>query len=452
LTIALVTAALGACASVDPRPDYDRARNEIRAATGIDELHDPQQPLLGPGELDAALADGLGLDEAARLALLNNRRLHAGFLSLGVARAEFVQAGLLENPSLSLAFLVPDGGGRVRWNADVLGNIADLWRIPARQSLARAGLEQRVLELSRFAGDLVASTRRAYVESVAAGAAQSVARDDAQLARQSLNGVRRRVQEGVASAADEALAASLALEADFALQSAERERVRSVRELAALLSLERDLIDVALTDPLPVPEPDALDREALVARSVEARADARAARAAVEAAEAALDLERRSRFGLSAGVSVERPEGGGSGDPLIGPAATVELPIFDQHQARIARAELELGQRRKESEALTAEIRQSVRAAADTAVLAARAAAYARDELVPQAVRGAALAQRAHELGDTTILAQLDAQRTLLGARRGAVAARLEAALARIELERAVGAPLGAPQERNEGR
>jgi cobalt-zinc-cadmium efflux system outer membrane protein len=49
------------------------------------------------------LAGGLELDEALRLAPLNNRHLQAEFAALGVARADLVQAGLLRNPSASVA-------------------------------------------------------------------------------------------------------------------------------------------------------------------------------------------------------------------------------------------------------------------------------------------------------------------------------------------------------------
>lgn len=443
---ALALVAAGGCASVDPRADYEEARREIRAATGEAEVHDPGEPALSSGEIGGVLADGLGLAEATRLALLNNRRLQAGFRSLGVARADYVQAGLLENPSLSLAFLFPEGGGRARWTADLVGSVAEIWRIPARRALARAGLEQRILELSRFAGELVAGTRAAYLEGVAAREGRSLARENVELARRSLAGVRRQVEEGVASRTDEGLAESLALAAELASQRAERGEAASLRRLAALLSLEEDLLGVTMSDPLPDPAWPAWrgpEREQLVEESVSARADVRAAERAVAVAEERVALERRRTFGLGAGASAERPEGGSSADLLVGPAATVELPIFDRNQAQVSRAELELAERRREREALVAEVRQEVRAALDRAEVASRAAVFARDELVPQALRTAALAERAYELGDTTVLTLLEARKAALEARRTELEALLEAALSRIDLERAAGAPLG---------
>lgn len=439
---------LASCASVDPRPDYDRATSEIRATTGLEQVHDPEDPVLTAEEIGALLGDGLGLDEAARLALLNNRRLQAGFLALGVARADYVQAGLLENPSLSFAFLFPDAGIRGRWNADLTGSLEEIWQIPARQALAQAGLDRDILELSRFAGELVAATRTAYLEAVAARESRSLARANLELARRSLEGVTTQVERGVASRTEENLALSLSLSAELALRRSEREVLTVTRELAALLSLEADLLGVQLSDALPEPAWQPLEREQLVEASLGLRPDLRAAASAVSAAEERLGLERKRRFPeVEAGVAAERPEGGSSADLLVGPVVGLELPLFDQNQAQVSRAAFELAQVSKQYEALVAESRQGLRAALDRAELAARSATFAQEELVPQAERSAALAARAYELGDTTVLTLLAAQKAALAARRTRIDALLEAALARIDLERAFGGPLDGPPE-----
>ena len=51
--------------------------------------------------LDASrglLASDLTLDNAVRVALLNNRQLQATFEDLGIARGQLIQAGLIANP------------------------------------------------------------------------------------------------------------------------------------------------------------------------------------------------------------------------------------------------------------------------------------------------------------------------------------------------------------------
>jgi outer membrane protein TolC len=64
-------------------------------------------------------------------------------------------------------------------------------------------------------------------------------------------------------------------------------------------------------------------------------------------------------------------------------------------------------------------------------------------QLLPEAERSHDLAARALALGNVTVLATLEGQRAVLAARESLVRSRLEAALARVELERALGAPLG---------
>ena len=110
---------LAACASVDSAADHAAVRDHIRDSVGIDEVHDPAAGPVALERLAAIHANGLGRDEACRLALLENRRLQAGFHALGVARADYEQAGLLQNPSLGLAF-------RVLGDATLAGKLSSL--------------------------------------------------------------------------------------------------------------------------------------------------------------------------------------------------------------------------------------------------------------------------------------------------------------------------------------
>lgn len=430
----------GSCTTtVDPRPDFDAARDTIRASTGRVALYEPGAPLLTDDEIAAVLADGLTLDEALRLALLNNRRLQAGFMSLGVGRAELVQAGLLRNPSLGLSFLFPTSGGSPKIAADLSQSVVELWQLPARKDVARRNLDARVLEVSRFAGELLADTQDAYFESVAANETRRVAAEGAVVANRLLESMQRLVSAGVATRTDAYLAESRKLAADLAAQHSERAVVSASRRLAALLSFKNDLAPVELTDPLPMPVATELDREALVERSRDVRLDVRAAHAAVAAAAAQLELERkRGLTGAALGPGVERPEGGGF---LAGVGGSIDLPIFDGNQAQVARAEYQLAQVSNEHDALVAEAGQEVRAAVDRVALATRTAQFVTTELAPQAQRAAELARSAHESGNTTLLVMLESQASELQARQSLVDVLLESAQARIDLERRAGAP-----------
>ena len=431
------------CGTVDPRPEQEEVRRFIRDSTGEADVFDPQHDSVTEAEIEDVLADGLLLAEATRLALLNNRRLQAGFSRLGVGKAELVQAGLLRNPSLSLGFLLPSGGGGSKLTFELAQSVVELWELPRREALARAELAQDVLELSRFAAELVVDVRVTYLQAVAARELIATARAGQELAQRSLESILALVAGGVATEADAALARTAAAQTELVFLQTVLAEAGAKRALAALLSLERDLAPVELSDPLPEPDDALGEREMLVERARTARLDLRVSEQAQEAARARLELEQ-SRFlpGLDLTLSAERPELGNEPDLLIGPGASVVLPVFDTNRARESAARYELEARGKEHDALLAEVVQAVRTAADRDAAAARTARHVERELLPHAEHSHDLAQRSLALGSVTVLATLEGQRAVLAARESLVRSRLEAALAQVELERALGAPL----------
>ncbi len=432
---------LTSCAGEELQPDYAGARELIAETTGATEVYDPEQPPLSPDAIEAFLRDGLSLDEALRLALLNSRRLQAGFMGLGIARADFVQAGLLENPTLGLGLLFPSGSGSSRITGGLAQNAMDLLRIPARRRAAAAGMEQQLLALGRQAGELVVDTQTAYFEGVASRRLRVAAEAGADLARRSAEAVAERVDRGVATATDASLARTLALGADLEVRRTRRAEVGSARRLAGLLSLTVDLIEVPLIDALPAAGADLVDRETLVGYALSNRLDLRTADAAIRAAEERVAVARGEALPeVTLGLGYERPEG--EDTSVLGPELDLELPVFDGNEAQISRAEFELEQLRRLGEAMVAEAGQQVRAAADQRQLAVATARFVEDEVLPQAERVMALARKAYDGGDTNLLTLLQAETAAITARATLVEARLLAALARVDLERALGGPL----------
>ena len=408
------------CASEPLQPDYGETRALIADATGSAEIYDPDTDLLSADQIQAELEGGLTLDESLRLALLNSRRLQAGFASIGVARADYVQAGLLENPQLGLGVLFPTSG-KPRLLADLSQGIMDIWRIPDRQRVASARVDQQVLEVARLAGELAARTKTAYYESVAARELARAADAARQLAERVAASVDLAASSGVATRTVIDRAATDTLRAELAASQAQQQAARSTRELASLLSLSIDLHDVPFVDPLPPPMDPGADptaRERWVSKGRQTRLDLVALARAVAEAEAQLDLARaEARPDVDAGVSYERLEAGGNPDHVVGPTLSLELPIFDDGEAGISRARYELERLRKTYEALDAEVAQEIRAAVDRAALAASAARLVDEQLGPQLRRSSELAHRAYEQGDLTLGPVLAAEATLLRGR-----------------------------------
>ncbi|HEX6885400.1 MAG TPA: TolC family protein [Planctomycetota bacterium] len=433
------------CATVDPRPEQAEARAAIRAATGVADVHDPEAPP-DAETLAGWLADGLTLDEALRIALLENRRLQAGFARLGVSKAELVQAGLWRDPRVSFAVLLPSGGGAVRWTLDLAASVLDLWELPRREALARAELARDVLALADAASALAAEVRAAYFTAAAAGERVALAQEEERLARAELAAVEARVTGGVASALDaERVRARLAEAAQVRL-AAERDAVGAREALAALFSWPRALGAVQLVDGLPARAGLLAPEEELVAQSRAQRLDLQASARDLDARRAELALqESRKVPELDLTLAAERPELGEDPGFLAGPGLTVGLPLSGAPRVRSAAAAFELAAREAEHAALVAEASQAVRAAAQRARLADEAARQAEDELVPRALELLARTRAERELGRATLLEELVAERALAVARRTELEARLAAALARAELERALGAPRARP-------
>ncbi len=444
---------LTACAQVEPRADFDKARGLITDSTGREEVFDPYAEPLARDELDALLADGLTLDEALRIALLNNRELRADFQEIGSAHTDVVQAQLLSNPTLDLLLRFPADGGRSLLEAILGLRLLELWRIPVRTEVARQELEATVLRIARRAGERLADARNAYHAAVAAEELLRVAEENVELATRSHGAVRELHAAGAADAFDENLARGPLLAAQLAVRTGRIDAANAKRELAKHLSLARPGDTLWLTDALPEPLPEPLpgllleraptelDAEALVERALGSRLDLRAIEATLAALEASVRLEGRKGLGeASAGPALERPAG--SGENLVGPSVSLTLPLFDTNRAGVARAEFELEQLRALYEAARVAIAQDVRSSADRWHTSRTNLAFYDEDLLPQAQRSLELARESYSVGHTTLLALVEVQRQLLEARRGHVLLRLEAAKASSELERVVGLPL----------
>ena len=108
----VVLGLLVAGCTVKPGPDYRQAATLISQRTGAPEVYDPQSDGLVEQKLEALLARPLTVEGAVAVGLLNNRQLQSAFFTIGVSRADLVQAGLFANPSFTLLDRLPAGGGR----------------------------------------------------------------------------------------------------------------------------------------------------------------------------------------------------------------------------------------------------------------------------------------------------------------------------------------------------
>lgn len=429
------------CASVRPAADYDRASDHAVAVAGVDHR------LIGAfgeraniqDQIASLLADGVDVEEAVRIALLNNKGLQAAFYDIGISRADAVQSGLLSNPSLGAALRFPSDDAEATLEARLAWNLIDLWHRPARKRVQEHRLERVVLEVAHDSAQLAAKTRTAYVAAVAAERARLVEEENLASTAEFLELTLVRQAAGAATESEANTARAEHLEQEVRLRSARLREFEKRLRLGTLLGLEIGPEELELTSPLEPPPDTGLDVEALMAGASAHRLDIRAARENMRAIESEVSLEKRLFLReFRAGVELESR----GDDREIGPALDMELPLFDRNSAQVARAELRHQQAQTTLDALTVSTHQEIRAAYERLASTLETARAYREDITPLRESSLELAREAFRAGKTGFLSVLEAQKRLLTAKRDANMWAESSSLMLIELEAACGRPL----------
>ena len=443
-SLATVLSAAVGCAGTSPAPAFrdvaarvqERGGQPIRWAQATPE----------DAQLDAAvralLGRDLGVDGAVQVALLRNRSLVATYEELSVSQADLVQAGLLKNPVLSAGVPAAEVDSvDPPLLVGVTQDFLDLLMMPARRSIARAQLEATELRVVDEVLGVQAQVRGAYF--ALQGAEQRAAM--------------RRV---AADAADAAASAALAqreagnlsdLDYETHHVQSEQARVDLAREEADVRSARERLTrlmglwggEVGFTVPAALPELPAADPslDRLEALAVAQRSDLAAMRKEVEAIGRVLSLASTTRWTgvFTVGLDVTRLK---EGRYSFGPNASLELPIFDQRQALLARLRAMRRQSQARLEARAVDARSEVREVRDR-LLASRAVAERyRAVLVPLRERIVALAQERYGAMLLGVYELLLAKQAEVNTYREYIEAVQGYWVARSDLERAVGGRL----------
>lgn len=154
------------CMSV-PQPPFDEVRQDVKERSGL-KAHWHEN---GSGHADikkqikTLLEKPLTSTLAVEVSLLNSPRLQAAYAQLGIAQADIIQAGLLENPSFGTLFRFPQGAGTVSLDFDLVFNFLNIFTRSLRQSIAESRFEEVRLEMVKLTLDLAAQTRAAYFQA-----------------------------------------------------------------------------------------------------------------------------------------------------------------------------------------------------------------------------------------------------------------------------------------------
>lgn len=377
---------LGGCASV-PAPDEHFAR--VQEAVGERAALAVEWPLsdADAGQVErrvaALLAEPLDRSRAVEVALLNSPALRARYARLGMAGADLVEAGQLANPRLSIGVGFPDRPpSGTALDFGITANVLRAVMRPASRQLAALRLDSELLETADAVLKAAAEAEAAFLEAQAAAHQAAVMGEIAAAAEASAEFARRLHDAGnlseLALASEQALAEQSRLDHARALASAADSRQRLAERLG-IWEAHTEWSIVERLPELPASEPDLAELESLAVRQ---RLDLAAAAVRVEAVSRAAGLQRRWRHVLTTevGFNASRDE---EGQWVYGPELSLDLPLFDQRQAEIARLEAALLGAEAELDALAIHVRLEVRRLRDRLFAARYEVEHYRDVVLP---------------------------------------------------------------------
>jgi cobalt-zinc-cadmium efflux system outer membrane protein len=379
---------------------------------------------------------------AAQVALLNNRGLQSTLEQIGLAEADLIEARTIPNPDLNLSARFPDkppSGTDIEWS--IAQDFLSILMIPLRTKIASNQLTAVQLRVSDEVTRLVEEAKRATYELEAAQEILSRLKVEQEAQAASLELIQSLHEAG--NITDLQLLQQQGEYGQARLEIAQAEaEIRDLREkLNRLMGLWGEDTNWKLSQGLPdVPQED-LSVRGLETLAVTQRYDLAAAKAELESAVRAARLDKTFRWigALDFGIDSERDT---DSQTITGPTLRLQLPIFNQGQARVVRSEAALRRAYDKFEQEAVEIRSEVRELRDKLISKRDIAQFYRDQLLPTRLQIRDQTQLQYNAMIVSPLELFTARRLEVSAERGYVEAKRDYWVTRAELERTVGGSL----------
>jgi cobalt-zinc-cadmium efflux system outer membrane protein len=385
------------------------------------------------------LSQPLTADTAVHIALLNNRTLAVQLEEVGIAEADYVAASQIKNPSIYVDFRPPDRGPSRATDieASATEDVLDILLLPLRKKIAQQGMDRAAMLSADAALQLIHDVRVAFFTFIADQQKLKLQQQMTDAAAASEEFARRQHDAGNINDLDWANQQAAHAEAQLESIHAETRLAQDREQINRLLCVSGLQVNWSAVDSLPAVSDKELDEPAMLASARSRRLDLAAGRQQVALAEQALTY---SRYGLltevQVGASMERET---DKQVVIGPSLSLELPIFNQHQGQITRAEAEARQARKKLDAMQVTMESEIRLAVQQTMQARSAVKLVEATLVPQRQAVTAATQEQYNGMLVGLYALLAAKQSELTARRESIEALLDYWVARADLDRAAG-------------
>ncbi len=388
LGIAIAALALVAgCASTPPEPTVSRVDAMTRALGGVSvaAAADERSARAIDERVAALLAEPLTADRAAQIAVLNQRGMQATLATLGIADADLLEAGRLPNPGLTISR--PRGGDAIGVEHSLHYSLARLIVLPLVKGAEEARFEQVQRAVAAEVLSRASEARKAFYRAVAARESERYLARVRDAAQAGAELARRMAEAGNFNRLQQAREQAFYAEATLALARAQQLTIATHERLRRALGIRPEQAALRLPERLPdlpatLPERGDVERIAL-----EQRLDVLSARFGAERMARSLGLTRRTRFINLLDLGVLRNASESISPSNLGYELTIELPLFDWGESRIARAEAYYMQAVHRASEVAINARSEVREAYALWQSSYAIAQHYRDERVPLAKR-----------------------------------------------------------------
>lgn len=377
--VVMLTTGVAGCTALPGDQGYQETSALLEARLGIapefsgDDMNRHAAPEVPTTPIDP--------EQAVRLAFLHSPRVAEAYSRIGLSRADLEASRRLVNPGFGISYLDSSQGGKQVGRSLTL-SLTDMVLRPVRKRYAGAALQQMQLQVASELQALATDVEVGWYNAVAADQISATRVLIAEAATQSARLAGRFFDAGninrLALAHEKAAAAAARIESSRAKGLA----VQARADLATLLGISvlENWSNTALPD-LPADHPT--DSDALLKLALERRLDLAAARKQLALRDDALAMTRRWRWLGRFEVGYER-ESEVEGGVIQGPTFAFELPVFNQGQDVILRAQMQRVEAQSRLDQSTLQAKNDIHAAIASTELAREVAEHYRTDLLPE--------------------------------------------------------------------
>ena len=365
------------------------------------------------------LKNGLTREEAIRISLLNNQMLQATLESLGIAQADVVQAGLYSNPTLGALFRFPTNGANgTNTDIDVLFRISDLWNVPLRRKVAEVDALQITQLVIQEILHTAAAARDTFDELLLQKAMYQFMSANVDLFQTTVEELRVRFHAGLVNELDIYLAENVLYEGQVTLAQIKsnlitaRARLEETLGLNPLAHLSFEIKGNLENMPIRL-----LSTDQAWTFAKQHRIDLHLNHLQISQTRRLLDLQKARIFGdVGLGGNYTRELDATKG---AGPLLVLQIPIFNQNQGGIARAEFQLRQAEKQLEATELAAKQEIQSLLGELKFHETHAQLFRDKMLVAQQKALSYVERFYSTMQLNSIFLIEARRRILSTQRG---------------------------------